>query len=244
MSSATIINTLTTINTQLIIYFGLFILVTGIFGQICIVIVFTTLKTFRETTCAFYLTVVAVANFGQALPVLIRVLIAFNVNASGHAMFCKFRLFVAQYCFLVYLTSMCLTTVDQFLSMTKYRHWNSMRLARRHITFTCIFWFIHGIFTFIYYGSNQYACISTNTIFAKYFAYFYSVILIGFLPLSIMITFSLLAFFKARTIAVRQQVNHVRLSRDRQLTAMTLFHVLSAVIFITPYAVLMFIHLV
>ena len=63
MSSETIINTLNTINTDLNIYFGLFILITGIFGQICNVIVFTTLNTFRETTCAFYLTVVSIAQF-------------------------------------------------------------------------------------------------------------------------------------------------------------------------------------
>ena len=236
MSSETIINILNTINTNLNIYFGFFILITGIFGQICNVIVFTTLKTFRETTCAFYLTVVSVANFAQALPLLLRVLTSFNVNVSGSAIFCKLRFFSAQYCFLIYLTSMCLATIDQFLSMTKYRHWNNMRLARAQIIFACIFWFIHGIFTFIYYDSNQYTCIITNAVFAKYFAYFYSVILLGFVPVTIMITFSLMAFFKIRTTAVRQQVNHIRLSRDRQLTTMTLFHVLSTVIFITPYA--------
>ena len=92
------------------------------------------------------------------------------------------------------------------------------------------------IYTLFITDSNQYTCIFTDAAFAKYFSYVYSVILISFLPLSIMITFSLLAFFKARSIAVRQQVNHVRLSRDRQLTAITLFHVLFSVISIIPYA--------
>ena len=237
MSSEAVINTLNTINTNLNIYFGLFILITGIFGQVCNVIVFTTLKTFQESTCAFYLTVVSIANFGQALPVLFRVLTAFNVNASGYGISCKFRLFWAQYCTLVSLTSLSLTTFDQYLSMTKYRHWNSMRSARRHVAFTCMFWFIHGIFTFIYTDSNQYTCIITNTVFAKYSIYFNSLILLAFLPLSIMITFSLLAFFKIRSIAASRQVNHVRLSRDRQLTTMTLFHVLCTVISITPFVI-------
>ena len=139
MSSATIIDTLTNVTNKLIIYFGLFIIITGMFGQTCNVIVFTTLKTFRETTCAFYLTVVSVANFGQALPVLFRVLTTLNVTPSNLGLFCKFRLFFGQFGGLVSLTSMCLTTIDQFLSMTKYRHWNSMSLARVQITFTCIF---------------------------------------------------------------------------------------------------------
>ena len=51
-----------------------------------------------------------------------------------------------------------------------------------------------------------------------------------------MITFSLLAFFKTRTFAASRQVSHVRLSRDRQLTTMTLFHVLSAVVSTIPFA--------
>ena len=109
-----------------------------------------------------------------------------------------------------------------------------MRSARRHIAFTCIVWFLHGIFTFIYSDSNQYICLIINTAFSKYFAYVHSVILDGFLPLIIMITFSLLAFFKIRTIVASRQVTHVRLSRDRQLTTMTLFHVLSAVVFSNP----------
>ena len=52
-----------------------------------------------------------------------------------------------------------------------------------------------------------------------------------------MITFSLLTFFKIRTVTAGRQIDNMRLSRDRQLTTMTLFHVLSAVIFTTPYGI-------
>jgi hypothetical protein len=59
-------------------------------------------------------------------------------------------------------------------------------------------------------------------------------VLFGFLPLIIMIVFSVLAFFKIRSLASRQ-LNIVRLSRDRQLTAMTLFNVLFIVILSIPF---------
>jgi hypothetical protein len=236
MSSATIIDTLNFVTREFNIYLGLFIFIAGLFGQICNIIVFTTLKTFRETTCGFYLTIVSIANSGQLLSILLRILTTFNVNSSGSAIFCKFRYFFAQYCAVISLTSMCLTTIDQFLSMTHYRHLNNMRLARYHIVFTCIFWFIHGIFTFIYYDSYQNACIIINPIFAKYFTYFYLLILFGILPVTIMVIFSLLAFFKIRTTASRQ-INNVRLVRDRQLTAMTLFHVLCIIIMTIPYII-------
>jgi len=236
MSSTTIIDNLNFVTAQLNIYLGLFIFIAGLFGQICNIIVFTTLKTFRETTCAFYLRIVSIANIGQLLSVLLRILTGFNVNSSGSAIFCKFRYFLAQYCAVVSLTCMCLTTIDQFLSMTNYRHLNNMRLARYHIVFTFIFWFIHGIFTFIYYDSYKNVCIIINPIFAKYFTYFYVLILFGILPVTIMIIFSLLAFFKIRTTASRQ-INNVRLGRDRQLTAMTLFHVLCIIIVTIPFII-------
>jgi hypothetical protein len=127
-----------------------------------------------------------------------------------------------------------MATIDQFLSMTKYRHLNNLRLARCHIACTSIFWFIHGIFTFIYYDSNQNVCVITNDIFAKYYTYFYLPILLGILPLTITSIFSSIAFFKIRTIASRQ-INIVRLSRDRQLTKMTLVHALFIILTTIPF---------
>jgi hypothetical protein len=218
-------------------YFGLFICITGILGGLLNIIVFTTLRTFRETTCATYLTSTSITNLGQSLTVLIRV---FNTGSSisplNSSIFCKLRFFLFQYFGLVSLTSICMATIDQFLSMTKYRHLNSICLARRHIAFAYIFWFIHGIFTFIYINSYENTCIMTNYIFAKYYTYFYLPVLLGFLPITITSTFSLLAYFKTFTVAGRQ-INIVRLSRDRQLTAMTLVHALFMTITTIPYVV-------
>lgn len=236
-SSSSSINILRFAAQQVNIYLGLFICITGIFGGLLNIIVFTTLRTFRETTCGTYLTAASIYNLGQSLSVVFRVFnTGFGYGPLSSSIFCKFRFFAAQYFGLVSLTSMCMATIDQFLSMTKYRHLNSIPLARRHIAFACIFWFIHGIFTFIYYGSNGNACILINGIFAKYYTYFYLPILVGFLPITITSIFSLLAYYQTFTV-IGQQIDIIHFSRNRQLTAMTLVHALFLVITTIPFVV-------
>ncbi len=73
-------------------------------------------------------------------------------------------------------------------------------------------------------------CTTINTVFELYITYFHFPVLVGLLPLTIMIIFSFPTFLNVRTLASRQ-MNIIRLSRDRQLTAMALIHV----IFINEY---------
>ncbi|CAF3440419.1 unnamed protein product [Rotaria sp. Silwood1] len=49
------------------IYFGLVILVGGLIGNLLNILVFLSLKTFRENSCAFYLTTMSLLNIGQLL---------------------------------------------------------------------------------------------------------------------------------------------------------------------------------
>jgi hypothetical protein len=219
------------------IYFGLFICITGIVGGFLNIIVFTTLKTFRQTTCVVYLITASIAGLGQSLTVLVRVFsTGFNYGPISSSILCKFRFFLSQYFSLIFLTCMCMATIDQYLSMTKYRQLNNMRLARYHITFICIFLFIQSIFSFIFYDTNGSACIMTNNIFAKYYTYFYIPVLLGFLPITINGIFTLLALHKIIKISNRQ-INIIRLSRDRQLTAMALVHVLFLIITLIPFII-------
>jgi hypothetical protein len=131
---------------------------------------------------------------------------------------------------------MSLVTIDQFLSMTTYRHFSSMRLAHRHIVIACCVWFCHGIFAFIYWNTPAGVCTAISLGYRRYISYFYLPVILGCLPIMIMVTFSLLAFFNIRTLASRQ-INIVRLSRDRQLTAMALLQVTFIVFASIPYTV-------
>lgn len=237
LTLALTVDNLRFISQEINIYFGLLICITGVVGGLLNIIVFTTLRTFRQTTCATYLTSSAIASLGQSLTILFRNFnTGFSIGPLSSSIFCKLRFFLSQYFALVSLTSMCMATIDQFLSMSKYRDLNKKRLARYHCAFAYIFWFIHGIFTFIYYDSNQNRCITTNATFAAYYTYFFLPVLLGFFPITITSIFSLLAYFKILTTA-RTQTNIIRLSRDRQLTAMTLVNALFITITTIPYVI-------
>lgn len=221
---------------QVTAYFGLFILIPGLIGDILNIIIFTSLKTFRETTCAFYLTCASILGLGQMMTSLfIRILSdGFLVDPRKITWFCKIYQSGANWCYGVWLTCICLATIDQFLSMSKYRHWSSLRLARRFVFIACIFWLLHSIFTIIHFDASLGYCTVTNPHYATYFSFFGLPILYACLPISIMITFSLFAFYRARTLASRQ-LNIVRSSRDRQLTAMILVYDIYIVIALIPF---------
>ena len=235
MSSSTEI--LKYVAQQMNIYVGLFICITGFMGGLLSIIVFTTLKSFRETTCGTYLTAASVTNLAQSLTVLFPVLNnGFGYALASSPIYCRFRFSVSQYIGLFSFTNMCMATIDQFLSMSKYRHVNSIRLARNHIVGAGIGCFLHAMLSFIFYNSNGSGCVITNTIFAKYYTYFYLPVLLGFLPVTITGLFSLMAFVKIYANADRE-MGIVRLSRDRQLTTMTLAHALLIFVTITPYVI-------
>ncbi|CAF0879972.1 unnamed protein product [Adineta steineri] len=224
---------------QMNIYVALVIFITGIIGGLLNIIIFTSLKTFRRTSCGFYLTVTSIFNVGQTLSALsTRILDSgFSIDLTNVSWSCKIRTFLAQSCVLLSLTSMSLVTIDQFISMTRYKHFSNLRLAHRHIIISCCIWCFHGIFVFLYWDAPNGRCTSLISLgYEKYLSYFYLPVLLGCLPIFIMITFSLLAFIKIRTLASRQ-INIVRLSRDRQLTAMALSQVAFTVFVSLPYTI-------
>jgi hypothetical protein len=223
---------------KLNIYVGLFIYFTGIIGGILNIVIFTTLKTFRETSCGFYLTATSIFNIGQAIFALTTRILnsGFSINLTDVSWSCKLRTFLAQSCVLLSLTGMSLVTIDQFLSMTTHRHFSSLKFAHRNIMIACCVWVFHGIFALIYWDILAGICTQINMNYRKYLSDFYLPILLGCLPIFIMVTFSLLAFFNIRTLASRR-LNIVRLSRDRQLTAMALLQVAFIVFASIPYTV-------
>jgi hypothetical protein len=99
MSSSSIILSFTFAGQQITIYVGISILIVGVIGGLLDTLVFLSLKTFRQSSCAFYLTVMSVVNVGQLLTGLLsRVMISgFTVDWTETSVFyCKFRLFVLQ----------------------------------------------------------------------------------------------------------------------------------------------------
>ncbi len=224
---------------QMNAYLGLFILTTGIIGSLLNIIIFTSLKTFRQTSAGFYLTVTSIFNLGQGIFALTTRILdsGFALNLTNLPWSCKLRTFLAQSCVLLSLTAMSLATIDQFLSMTIYRQWSTPTSAHRHILIACAVWFSHGVFALIYWDTPFGVCTNIGSAgYRRYLSSFYLPVLLGCLPIVVMVTFSLLAYVKIRTLGSRE-MNVIRLSRDRQLTAMTLMQVAFTVLVSVPYTV-------
>ncbi|CAF1256604.1 unnamed protein product [Adineta steineri] len=243
MLSPSTIDSINFLAKQINIYFGLFILILGIIGGLINIIIFTTLKTFRKTSCAFYLSMASIFNVGELISGAFTTIlnIGFDIDPTELSYLCKIRMFLVQWFGLLSVTSMCLASIDQFL-LVKYQYLTSLKLAISFITIACLIWSIHGIFFVLFWNSIDGVCSITNITFDMYITYFHFPILLGFLPLTIMILCSFPAFINARKLASRQ-INIIRLSCDRQLTAMTLsqiaFIVITTIPFITTYIFLL-----
>ena len=176
MSSSTV-SSLNFIAQQLTIYLGLTTLVGGIVGELLNTIVFLSLRTFRESPCAFYLTVMSVANIDQLVTGLLsRIMISgFTIDWTQTSLFyCKFRLYSLQVCALTSMTCFCMATIDQyFVTCTRpqWQQWSSIKLAGQLSSITVFFWLLHNIPYLFYYNhvisanTTKITCTVTNSIF-------------------------------------------------------------------------------
>jgi hypothetical protein len=228
MSSATV-DSLKHMTNQSNIYGGFFVFLIGMIGNILNIIIFTSLKTFRETSAAFYMNVTSAVNIFQlVVGLLSRILITgYNIDPTKTSSFiCKARQYTLITTMLIAFTCMCFAAMDQFLlSTNRWRHLCNFQLASRLIIIGFIVCLLHGILVFYFqdlYPSSETGEISCSTInisYSIYYSLFLFPVLLGFLPLIIRISFGFLAFINVRRLHNRQ-VPAVRLERDKQLTKM------------------------
>ena len=237
---------LATITKQLTIYFGTVVLTAGVIGGILNIIVFLSLKTFRQNSCVLFLTVMSFVNIGQLLTGLLsRIMIGgwdldFTERSSAY---CKFRYYCLQVCALTSYSCMCLATIDQFLATSLRPQWRQFVTIRRaHIlsTLCLVIWLVHGILCLMFFNpvissrTGTVSCSIINEIFQKYYTYGYLLILAGVLPIFITVLFGCLAYWNVRQIPYRT-VPLVRRELDKQLTSMVLVQVVHNFIVIVPY---------
>ncbi|CAF1269885.1 unnamed protein product [Rotaria sordida] len=98
--SSSFISFLLQTNQRIMTYGGISIFIIDLVGEILNIVVFLSLTTFRETSCAFYLTILSIVNnIGQLITSLLtRIIITeFNINWIRNLLFyCKFRIFASQ----------------------------------------------------------------------------------------------------------------------------------------------------
>jgi len=229
-------SSLTAFIQQISIYYGIPVLAAGVLGGLLNTIVFLSLQTFRQNSCAFYLIVMSIVNIGQLFTGLLsRIMISgYNIDWTQMSPFyCKFRYFLLQTCTLISLTCMCLATIDQYFATSsnpRWRQWCSLKVAYRLTISLAIFWILHGILYLVFYAqiyspiTGQITCGITNAAFGRYNIYVSFLIFTGFLPIFLTILFALMAFRNIRHLS-HHTVPLVRRELEKQLTVMVLVHV-------------------
>ncbi|CAF0711700.1 unnamed protein product [Adineta steineri] len=222
MSNSTI-SSLNFASQQVVIYVGFFIFIGGVIGNPLTLLVFLSLRTFRESSCAFYLIAMSTINIchlftGTFTYIMIN---GFKINWLNMSIFyCKFRAFYVQFCILTSFSCMCLAIIDQFMatcSNPRWHQWNNIKLARYILAGTILCWILHGIPFILYYGYT----VSSIT---------------GVLPMTIIILFGILSYRDIQQIAYRT-IPLVRRELDKQLTVMVLVQIIFDVIAVSPLVI-------
>lgn len=238
------VQSLSLLTQQLTIYIGLPALLFGFIGCCLTVVVFLSLRTFRENSCAFYLIVLTISNIVQLLSgILPRILnVGFFINFSFSSFYCKTRIFFSSSSALISVTCLCLAILDQYAATSHRPSWHrfsDVKIARRLTIFFTIMWFLQAVPLLIYLDNypsplTSPACTTIEPNYTKYRTYVVGIAFNGVLPLLVSGIFGILAYINVRDIAYRT-VPLVRRELDKQLTTMALAHVVLHIITGTPY---------
>jgi hypothetical protein len=132
---------------QMTIYWGIFILFSGLLGGILNCIVLLSLKTFRQNSCAYYLTIMSIFNIGQLIVSgFSRIMITGFGWTQTSLFYCKFRTMFLHLCSLTSFTCMCLATIDQFLATSSRRRWqqfSNIKIAYSLSLILVLIWIFH-----------------------------------------------------------------------------------------------------
>jgi len=244
MSSA-FIASLTVASQKIYIYCGIPILIIGLIGDCLNIIVFLSLKTFRESSCAFYLLIMSIVNIGQLITGLLsRIMItSFTIDWTQTSLFyCKIRQYLVQTAAAISFACACLATIDQYFATStrpRWQQWSHIKIARRLLTLISFLLMIAHLPLIIYYDqiqspvSGQIVCTNTNAFLIQYNTYFNYLTLTNIIPYIITFSFGIMAYRNVQQIAHRT-LPLVRRELDKQLTTMVLVQVVYNFITLVP----------
>jgi hypothetical protein len=245
--ASSFIASLNFIKQEITIYFGIVTLMMGVIGGCLNIIIFLSLKTFRQSSCAFYLMLMSTSDivrlvFSQ-IPYIMRWGSQRDWGVSS-LFFCKIRLCIYSIFTLSSMTCLCLATIDQYFatsSRVRWRQWCNIKLAHRLTSIFIIIWTLQGIPCLIFNNhvisplTNTTVCEVTNYIFNQYWTYVYYPILTNIVPL-ITVIFGIMAYYNARNL-VHRTVPLVRRELDKQLTIMVLVQILISSCTLLPFSI-------
>ncbi|CAF1109457.1 unnamed protein product [Rotaria sordida] len=247
--SQSIISTADLISHRVTIYLGIPIFFLGMIGGFLNIIVFLSLKTFRNSSCAFYLTVMAMVSIGYLFSGLLTFIMMYGFGidwTKQSRSYCIFREGFVHICILIAFTCLCLATIDQFLATCSSPRWQQLcniKLARRLCITFVILWFLYGILFFTSYdliidsSTGNIDCMVINQTFQQYFKIWHVLIFLGVLPISVTVLFGCLAYRNVQRLSYRT-LPLVRRELDKQLTLMVLMHIVFNFCALMPYLVI------
>ncbi|CAF0796932.1 unnamed protein product [Adineta ricciae] len=247
--SSSIVSLANMISHQITIYLGIPIFLLGVVGGILNVIVFLSLKTFRQNSCALYLTVMSLVSVGYLITGLLTFIMMYGFGddwTTQSKSYCIFREGFVHICMLIAFTCLCLATIDQYLATCSSVRWQQLcniKVARYLCCLFTILWFLYGIVFFKSYdlvsnpSTGELDCTVINSRFQEYFQTVHVLILLGVLPISITVIFGSLAYRNVQQLAYRA-VPLVRRELDKQLTVIVLTQVVYNFFAISPYTII------
>ena len=222
---------------QITIYIGAVLISAGLIGNGMNILIFSSTRIYRSTPSSFYFLAGSAVNIIYILiNLLTRVIAAsdgFDLTRTS-LVWCKARSFFNGTLGPISLTCSCLATIDQFFVTSQkvnIRRLSNIKWTHKILVIAIIIWSIHGIFGPIFYNITSVRCSSTNPIYAEY-ATIYIIVILCFIPVSIMILFGCLTHRNlCQTIVLAAQ------HADHQLAQMTFIQIILIIISITPYGI-------
>jgi hypothetical protein len=243
MSSSLTAQIIIKISQQFLAYSQISLIFIALIGNLCNILVFSYVKSFRLNQCAFYLTVESIADLLFLVVVLpsgvSKYLSGYDPQQSS-LVWCKLRQTIVMIFSLMSFSSICFAAIDQYLSThynPRLRQLSTLKLAHRLVYSFMVIWILYGIPSLIFYEiESPSGCGIYNVGFSRYYSFVVFCALSGILPNIISAFFAALAYLNVRRI-IRRQMPIARRRLDRQLTVMVLTRVAFLVITTLPYVI-------
>ena len=248
MSSSSYILFLNSLGDHIVTYLGIFVVIAGILGESLNIIVFLSLRTFRQSSCAFHLTVMSMVNICQLLSSLFSRIIPAELDidwSKTSAFYCKFRFYLYQVSAMISLTCLCLAVIDQYLATCVSLYWQrlaSIRVAHRAAAVNVSIWIIYNIPVFVYYNyivsskNHQAICVINDQVFTQFNNYANRFLVGKFLPICTTCIFGVLTLRNIKNMA-RRTLPVVRRALEKQLTIMVLLQAVVMLFTNIPYII-------
>mgnify|MGYP001117946656 FL=1 len=249
MSSASIVASINYCSIQISNYLGISTVILGVLGGIFNMIVFLSLRIFRESSCGIYLIVMSCVHIFQlAFGYFYRILTVGSLAPwlDVSILSCTVRMYLSQICGVISVSCICLAVIDQYLATPKYprlQQWSQAKVNKRICVLMCLFWILlcspHLIYLKPVYSSltNATICTIINPTYQNYFNRVYMPVISYAMIHSTNAIFAVLAYQNVQEISYRT-VPLVRRQHEVQITRMILIQTLIGVSISLPYFII------